>query len=114
MNQDDYFDKIVAQWLSASFARTNPGLWAHYFPVTPESISSSSYAVLDPGAAHVSNILWQGFTSNNRGGIIDTISCHVRSPASLHYWMNLCTDESKGSFQKAIHSIGISNSKLSG
>ena len=32
-------------------------------------------AVLDPGAAHMSNTTWSECTSRSSGGIIDTASC---------------------------------------
>ena len=44
-----------------------------------------SWAVLEPGAAHMSSTLWWGLTSRSRGGIMLTASWRLMLPCSVKF-----------------------------
>lgn len=73
-----------ARFGSASLAITNPvGLVLLLFYLRWSAISNSRiYAVLLPGAAHISKTEWCALTSSSKGGIILTISYLVIKPQS--------------------------------
>ena len=64
-----------------------------YLPGQPSVISlcsiSINCAVLDPGAAHISNTLWWDCTSISNGGIMLTASWRLMKPLSVSVMRNL-------------------------
>jgi len=81
-----------ARLLSASFATQSPLL------SLPSSCSASTiWAVLEPGAAHMSSTEWPHCTSSSSGGIMDTASWRLMLPLAfswiIHWWKALsCGD----------------------